>query len=114
MNVAHERGREGFVSCDEPATVWYKHNDDICSYCPRHDYECGERVQPCGSLGRICELASQDGVDQRAVENFLGTLEGMTEDEATANLVQDAKSFRWDTLTVRVIQQGIREHFHGR
>jgi hypothetical protein len=65
------------------------------------------------TFNRIHELANQDGVRTVAIENFLGTLGGMTEDEAMGNLVQDAKAFRWDTLTIRVIQQGIRESFHG-
>jgi hypothetical protein len=66
------------------------------------------------SLARVHELASQEGVRQDVIENFLGTLGDMTEDDAMGNLVYDAKSYRWNTLTVRVIQQGIREHFHGR
>jgi hypothetical protein len=64
-------------------------------------------------FARIQELASPEGVRKVAVENFLGTLGGMTEAEAMGNLVQDAKSYRWTTLTVRAIQAGIREHFHG-
>jgi hypothetical protein len=66
------------------------------------------------TLNRIQELANQEGVRKVAIENFLGTLGDMTENEAMANLVQDAKVFRWNTLTIRVIQQGIRESFHGR
>ena len=66
------------------------------------------------TISRVQELATQEGVRQQAVENFLGTLGDMTEDEAMGNLVQDAKVFRWNTLTIRVIQQGIRENFHGR
>lgn len=42
MNI----GNEGFIACDKPATFWYRHNDDICSYCDEHNYACGEMVRP--------------------------------------------------------------------
>jgi len=44
MNV----GREGFVSCDKPAAYWYRHNEDICSYCGEHDYQCGTPIEAVG------------------------------------------------------------------
>lgn len=31
--------------CDQPAKFWYHHNDDICSYCEIHKYECGEPIE---------------------------------------------------------------------
>lgn len=30
--------------CDKPATHWYQHNEDICSYCDEHDYQCGAPI----------------------------------------------------------------------
>jgi len=66
------------------------------------------------TFDRIRELAVGEGVRKIAVENFLGTLAGSTEDEALSNLVLDAKSYRWNAVTVRTIQAGIREHFRGR
>ncbi len=41
MNV----GDTGFVPCDAPAVVWYSHNEDVCSYCEKHDYACGELIE---------------------------------------------------------------------
>lgn len=58
---------------------------------------------------RINALASREGVQKTAVENFLGTLEGLTQAEALANLELDAISYRWGTATSRAIQQGIME-----
>ncbi len=58
---------------------------------------------------RIKELASREGVKRIAVENFLGTLGGLSRDEARANLEQDTKAYRWNTATGRAIQQGIEE-----
>lgn len=37
-------GIQGFVSCDKPATHWYLHDEDICSYCEEHDYQCGLKI----------------------------------------------------------------------
>ncbi len=37
-------GDSVFKSCDKPALYWYKHNDDICSYCEEHNYQCGEQI----------------------------------------------------------------------
>lgn len=41
MNV----GVDVYVSCDKPAVHWYRHNEDICSYCEEHDYQCGEPIE---------------------------------------------------------------------
>lgn len=61
------------------------------------------------SAARIEELASRPGVNRTAVENFLGTLDGLTREEALANLELDVRSYRWDTATGRAIQQGVME-----
>ena len=69
------------------------------------------------TVTRIFELANQEGVQTETVVDWLGTLAGSTrtEEEAIRNLVYDAKVFTFlNILTLRVIQQGIREHFHGR
>lgn len=42
MNVG---GAGPFKSCNKPAATWYRHNDDICSYCEEHDYPCGEAIE---------------------------------------------------------------------
>ncbi len=63
------------------------------------------------SQARIEELASRSGVKRMAVENFLGTLDGLTREEALANLEQDTKAYRWNAATGRAIQQGIMEAF---
>jgi hypothetical protein len=46
-------------------------------------------------------------INQRAVDNFLGTLHGMSQLEALANLELDSKLYRWNTATSRAIQAGI-------
>jgi hypothetical protein len=58
---------------------------------------------------RIADLASREGVQKIAVENFLGTLGGLSRAEARANLEQDTKAYSWGTATGRAIQQGIEE-----
>lgn len=32
--------------CNAPATYWYQHGDDVCSFCERHNYKCGEPIVP--------------------------------------------------------------------
>jgi hypothetical protein len=58
---------------------------------------------------RIEALASMDGVDRRAVENFLLSLPGLTQAEALANLEHDTRMYGWGTATGRAIQQGVME-----
>lgn len=41
MNVAKDNS---FQACDKPAVYWYKHNEDICSFCIDHNYQCGEPI----------------------------------------------------------------------
>jgi hypothetical protein len=65
------------------------------------------------SAERIQELASREGVKKVAVENFLGTMDYLTCDEALANLELDTKSYRWNAATGRAIQQGIMEASNG-
>ncbi len=31
-------------SCNENARYFYLHNEDICSYCEKHNYICGEQL----------------------------------------------------------------------
>jgi len=63
------------------------------------------------SDARIKALSRGPGVKTIAVENFLGTLEGMTERDALLNLDQDARSYRWNAATKKAIRTGIREHY---
>jgi hypothetical protein len=65
------------------------------------------------SHSRIAELASQPGVKRTVVENFLGTMHGLSRDEALANLDQDFVSYRWNTATGRAIRLGILEAVPG-
>ena len=65
------------------------------------------------SFDRISELSTREGVKRDAVENFLGSLSGLTREEALANLEQDTKLYRWSTATGRAIQQGIMEAKEG-
>jgi hypothetical protein len=58
---------------------------------------------------RIESLASMPGVHRLSVENFLATLDGLTQAEALANLEQDVRANGWNTQTGRAIQQGIAE-----
>jgi hypothetical protein len=58
---------------------------------------------------RIEALASRPGVCQQTVENFLATLDGLTQAQALANLELDAASGGWGTATARAVQQGIME-----
>jgi|GEM_PF-2102138 len=63
------------------------------------------------SDARIQALARQPGVKAVAVENFLGTLEGVRERDALMNLDADARSYRWNAATKKAIRTGIREHY---
>jgi hypothetical protein len=60
---------------------------------------------------RIEQLASKRGVRRIAVENFLASLESGSESGAMMNLVQDARSYKWNAATVAAIRTGIREAF---
>lgn len=31
--------------CEKPATHWYLHNDEVCSFCDEHDYQCGTPIR---------------------------------------------------------------------
>lgn len=46
--------------------------------------------------------------------NFLATLDGLTLDEAMANVELDAKSCGWDRATVRELASKVRLHFARR
>jgi hypothetical protein len=37
-------GVDKFQACGKPAKTFYKHDEDICSYCEEHDYCCGEPI----------------------------------------------------------------------
>jgi len=37
-------GTECVGFCNKPAQHWYKHNEDICSYCDEHKCECGIKL----------------------------------------------------------------------
>lgn len=50
-------------------------------------------------------------IKQIAVDNFLGSLGGVSERDAIDNLNMDAKMYKWNAATVSAIRKGIREHF---
>jgi hypothetical protein len=61
------------------------------------------------TVARIIELSDRRGAESSYVFNFLSTLDGLTYEEAKANLQLDAKSFGWNTATVDAIRTGILE-----
>lgn len=61
------------------------------------------------SHARIAELASRPGVLTDVAANFLGSMAGLSQAEALANLELDARAYGWTTATGRAIQQGIME-----
>jgi hypothetical protein len=60
---------------------------------------------------QIHSLASGAGVRKIAVENFLGTIEGVSKLEASMNLAQDARDYKWNAATRAAITRGIELHF---
>jgi hypothetical protein len=56
-------------------------------------------------------MATTNQVKTVAVENFLGSLEGLTKSEAYANLRLDARLYKWNAATVKAINAGIAKHF---
>ena len=59
------------------------------------------------TVAEIEVLARRPGVRRTAVENFLSTLDDVSQDEAQANLRIDARLYGWDTPTVWAIREGI-------
>lgn len=60
---------------------------------------------------RISELASGKKVDKAAVENFLGSLDGLSYQEAVGNCEMDAHSYKWSRATSAAIRIGLVENF---
>jgi hypothetical protein len=60
---------------------------------------------------RISELASGKKVNKTAVENFLGSLGGLSYQEAVGNCEMDAASYRWSRETSAAIRIGLVEHY---
>jgi hypothetical protein len=56
---------------------------------------------------QIAKLASKKGAKSSAVENFLGSLGGMSRMDALMNLTYDAASYKWKSATVSAIRSGI-------
>lgn len=52
-------------------------------------------------------FASRTNVKRVGVENFLGTVAGLSRKDALANLHQDARCYRWNSATVAAIKAGI-------
>lgn len=55
-----------------------------------------------------------NGVKQIAVDNFLMSLGSSSENDVRMNLEQDARSYRWNTATVKAIDKGITAHFKAK
>ncbi len=66
------------------------------------------------TAAQIEEFAARKGVKRTAVENFLGTVHGLTHQEAVANCVQDARSYRWSPETSGTIREALAIHFGGK
>ena len=43
-------GSDKFEPCNRKAKTFYKHGEDICSYCEEHDYCCGEQINATETL----------------------------------------------------------------
>lgn len=56
-------------------------------------------------------LAARKGVKRVAVENFLYTMDGLTHQEAIANMELDARLYGWNAATKRAICDGIIAEF---
>lgn len=54
----------------------------------------------------ITKLASRVGVKKIAVENFLMSM-GENHSDARSNLSVDARSYKWNSATVKAIRAGI-------
>ncbi len=63
---------------------------------------------------QITKLSTRKGVARLAVENFLGSLNGLSITEAYENLNQDARAYKWNGPTRTAIAQGISQHFSPR
>ncbi len=50
-------------------------------------------------------------IDRAAVDNFLASLDGLTAQDAFANLRADADSYGWNGATRTAISNGIAKHF---
>ena len=59
----------------------------------------------------IVKLASRKGVRRMAVENFLGTADGGSLSNDSANLNMDAGMYGWNTATVTAIQIGLKKMY---
>jgi len=59
----------------------------------------------------IEKLASGKGIKKIAVENFLMSLDGLTEYQAVKNLELDKKLYSWNAAIVRAIRKGMGKHF---
>ncbi len=55
----------------------------------------------------IQKLPTRKDVKTIAVQNFLGSLDGMSKSDAFMNLQMDAKSYRWNAATQKAIRDGI-------
>lgn len=62
-------------------------------------------------LELACSTGMKNKVRQIAVNNFLGSLDGLTVQEALGNLELDAASYRWNAKTRAAIHKGIMAHF---
>jgi len=59
----------------------------------------------------IEQFAGRPGVKRMAVENFLMSLDDLSEREAKQNLAQDARLYKWNKETKKAIRDGIKYYF---
>ena len=63
------------------------------------------------SIMNLEKYTSRPKVDSWAVANFLGSLGGMTYQEAVGNCEMDARSYGWNYETSGAIREALVEHF---
>ena len=63
-------------------------------------------------MSNIEALANRPKVKKVAVMNFLGSVGGLTYQEAVSNCELDARSYGWNYETVGAIREGL-DHFFG-
>ena len=73
----------------------------------------GNRARRNGIFGMTSKKISELRDESVAIQNFLGSLGGLTYQEAMGNLAMDAQAYHWGRSTVSAIRLGITAHFFG-
>jgi hypothetical protein len=68
----YDSGTKYPCPCDKPATRWYLHNEDICSFCEEHNYVCGIPIAEGAVMNRSDFIKKYKGQDWKAlIEEFI-------------------------------------------